>query len=290
MLGLRTYAPWYLLGAFALANAVIWQAVSSTGARAGSLSLSVLDVGQGDALFVESPSGSQVLIDGGPDERVLAQLGELMAFWDRSLDLVVLTHPHADHLDGLVEILKRYDVGMVLESGVNHSIPEYGEWRTLLREKGVSVVVANAGQRVRLSGSVYLDVLAPLTSYEGKSPKDVHDAMVVLELVHGATKALLMGDAERPLERELLASGLDLDVDVLKVGHHGSKTSTSGEFLRATTPRSAVISVGRKNRYGHPHQEVLDRLEAAGMRTFRTDRDGTITLVSDGQRFRVSER
>lgn len=281
----RKNLHWYFLAALAFATGLIWIAVFEIEDSAGKLRWSVLDVGQGDAIFLQAGNGNEVLIDGGPDASVLSKLSAAMPFWDRSIDLVILTHPHADHLDGLVEVLKRYTIGVVLESGVNHSIPEYGEWHTLLREKGIRVVLAKAGQRVRLSDTVSLEVLAPLVGYEGRSPKDVHEAMVVLKLVHGTGDVLLMGDAERPLERELLASGANLDVDILKVGHHGSKTSTSEEFLRATTPQVAIISVGRKNRYGHPTQEVLDRLAREGIRVLRTDRDGTIVFRSDGNGF-----
>ena len=284
MLGLRKYGHWYLLGGLAVVAVALWSAVFRIEVHSGRVFLHVFDVGQGDALLLEAPNGNQVLIDGGPDAAVLSKLGGTLPFWDRALDLLILTHPHADHLDGLLEVLQRYDVGMVLESGVNHSLPEYGEWEKLLREKDVRVVIARAGERIHLADALHLDVLAPFTSREGQSVKDVHAAMVVLKFVHGKAAALLMGDAERALERELLASGVDLDVDVLKVGHHGSKTSTADEFLQASSPQAAVISAGRKNRYGHPAPEVLDRLAAIGARVLRTDRDGTVTFVSGGER------
>jgi len=283
MLKLRKYGHWYFLGLVALAAYTVWQAVFWAEAHRGRVFIHVFDVGQGDAIFIEAPNGNQVLIDGGPDASLLAKLGADLPFWDRSLDLIVLTHPHADHLDGLVEVLTRYEVGLVLESGVSHSIPEYEEWHKLLEAKGVNVVIAKSGQTVGLSQAASLDVLTPFESFVGKSSKNIHDATVALKLVYASTTALLMGDAERPLERQLIGAGTNLDVDVLKVGHHGSKTSTSEEFLRATTPRLAVISVGRKNRYGHPYQEVLDRLERFGVTVLRTDQDGDITIVSDGR-------
>ena len=290
MLKFKKCAHWYLLGAFLLSAAVIWQAASSTGARAGSLTLFVFDIGQGDAIFIESPSGNQILVDGGPDDALPARLSEVMPFWDHSIDLIVLTHPHADHLDGLLAVLKRYDVGMVLESGVNHTIPEYGEWASELARRRITRVVGRRGQLVRLGGGAALRVLAPFRDYDGASVKNVHEATLVTELVFASSTALLMGDAEAALERQIVASGDDLHAEVLKVGHHGSKTSTSAALLAAVRPKFAVISVGRKNRYGHPHQEVLDRLEAAGVRVFRTDRDGTTTFTSDGRQFTVRER
>lgn len=285
MFKFRRYGYWYFLGALALACFAVWSAVFYTEAHRGRVFLHFLDVGQGDAIFIEAPNGNQVLVDGGPDSTVIARLGEVMPFWDRSIDLVVLTHPHADHLDGLVEVLKRYDVDLVMATGVNHTIPEYEEWHSLLRKKSVEVVTARAGQKVRLAENTHLNILAPLEDWKGKSPRDIHDAMVISKLIYASTAALLVGDAERPLERQLIASGTDINVDILKVGHHGSKTSTSAEFLRATSPGVAVISAGRRNRYGHPAQEVLDRLTSYGVAVYRTDTAGIIAFVSDGGGF-----
>lgn len=270
------------------ASIVIWYAVFYYESRQ-DLMVTFFDIGQGDAIFIEVPGGNQVLIDGGPDDAILAKLGRTLPFWDRTIDLLVLTHPHADHLDGLIEVLKRYDADIVLETGVNHSIPEYEEWRQLLKEKDVKVVVAKSGQRIRLSDSTYLDILTPFESFEGSSPKDIHDAMVVSKLVHGLTTALLMGDAEKSLEYQLLFAGANLRGDILKVGHHGSKTSSSEDFLKIVSPRFAVISVGRKNRYGHPNQEVTDRFNSLGIKIFRTDENGDVKFWSNGKRFSKAE-
>jgi competence protein ComEC len=225
------------------------------------------------------------LIDGGPSNAVLAKLGEVMPLWDRSIDLIVLTHPHADHVTGLVEVLKRYDVGMVLESNVNYSTPEYREWHTLLEQKHIPVVIARAGQKIHLSSKTELDILTPFESFVGKSPSNVHDAMVVTRLVYASSSVLLTGDAEKPIEYRLLLSGADIKSDILKVGHHGSKTSTTEDFVRAVAPHSAVISVGRKNRYGHPTQQTLDTLAKFNIPIFRTDQDSDVEFVSDGRKF-----
>lgn len=264
---------------------LIWVAVFQAEAAEGFLRVHFFDIGQGDAIFIEAENGNQVLIDGGPNSSILAKLGETMPFWDKSINLIILTHPHADHLDGLIEVLKRYDIDMVLETGVSHSIPEYEEWRRLLREKNIKVVVANAGQKVQLSDSAFLDILAPLNNFDGSSLKNIHDAMIVSKLASGSASLLLMGDAEKQIEYRLLLSGAVVDADILKAGHHGSKTSTGEEFLRAVSPEFAVISAGRKNRYGHPHQEVIDRLEDFGVKILRTDVEGDIVLMSDGARF-----
>lgn len=269
---------------FALA-ALVWYLVFYVEARK-NLMLTVFNVGQGDAIFIESPGGTQILIDGGPDEKILSKLGRHLPFWDRSIDLLILTHPHADHLTGLLEVLKRYNVGIVLEANVNHSIPEYEEWRRLLKEKQVRVVTAEAGQKIRLAPDAYADILAPRENFFGTSPNNVHDAMVVAKLHYGGATALFMGDAEKIAEYKLMFfEGETIDSDILKVGHHGSKTSTTEEFLRAVSPEFAIISAGRKNRYGHPHQEVVDRLKNFGIPVLRTDEIGDIRMESDGRRF-----
>ncbi len=285
MRNIYKYGRWYILGAFALVAGCVWSAVFLAQAHHGLLLLSILDVGQGDAIFIDAPHGSQVLIDGGPNNAVLARLGEIMPFWDRSLDAVILTHPHADHLDGLIAVLDRYQVGVVIESGVNHSIAEYELWRRKVKERGIRRIVAVRGGIVHLGGGARLDILAPDRPYDAESVRNIHEAVVVLRVTFASSTALLMADAEAPRERELLASGIDIRSEVLKVGHHGSKTSTAEIFLRAVQPRLAAISAGAKNRYGHPTQEVLDRLAAAGVQIFRTDRDGTVTLASDGRNF-----
>lgn len=282
---LRTYGVSGLLVLLALGCAAVWYAVFTLENR-GDLHLIVFDVGQGDAIFIEAPNGNQVLVDGGPSNAILGKLGAAMPFWDRSLDLVVLTHPHADHVTGLIEVLKRYDVGMVLESGVNYSTAEYREWRTLLEQKHIPVLIARAGQKIHLSPKTELNLLTPFESFIEKSPNHVHDAMVVSKLIYASSSVMLTGDVEKQIEYRLLLSGADLDSDILKVAHHGSRTSTTEGFVRAVSPQYAVISVGRKNRYGHPYQQTLDVLAKFGIKIFRTDQDGDVEFVSDGRRFK----
>lgn len=282
---IRKHFYLYLLAALAIMTFLIWKEVFYLEDRRGRVFLHVFDVGQGDAMFIEAANGNQVLIDGGPDDRIMEKLAAVMPFWDRSIDLVILTHPHADHLDGLVGVMKRYRVGLVLESGVNHSIPEYGEWRNLIAEKNITRVLAKRGEMVKLGGGVSLNVLTPFQSFDRVTVKNVHDAAVVIKLEYASSSAVLMADAEAAVERKMIFAGDDLRAEVLKVGHHGSKTSTSKELLEAAKPRFAVISVGKKNRYGHPTQEILDRLADYGIKIYRTDRDGDVDFISDGKRF-----
>ncbi|MBI4225030.1 MAG: MBL fold metallo-hydrolase [Candidatus Sungbacteria bacterium] len=284
MKNLRTYGSVYFLILLVAAAGVIWYAVFTL-EGSHHLRLIVFDIGQGDSIFIQAENDTQVLIDGGPSNAVLAKLGSVMPFWDRSIDLVVLTHPHADHMAGLIEVLKRYDIGMVLESGADYSTAEYREWHALLEQKHIPIAVARAGQKIHLSPKTELDILTPFESFIGKSPSNVHDAMVVSKLIYASSSALLTGDAEKYLEYRLLLSGVDLKSDILKVGHHGSKTSTVPDFVAAVAPEYAVISAGRKNRYGHPTQQTLDTLAKFNIKTFRTDQNRDVEFTSDGSKF-----
>lgn len=233
---------------------------------------------------MELPNGRQVLIDGGPGSGILAKLGSVMPFWDRTIDLVIVTHPHADHLDGLIDVLKRYTVRMVIESGAAYPSADYSQWQRLLKEKNVNVVSARAGQHVALSDMARLDILTPTQDFSQQTPANIHDAIVISRISYGSTTILFMGDAEKMSEYQMLFSGMPIASDVLKIGHHGSKTSSVQDFLAAVHPQYAVISVGRKNRYGHPHQEVIERIKKLGISLLRTDTDGDIVFESDGMR------
>ena len=285
---IKKYAGIIFLAVLATCVGVIWYAVMHAEAHQ-DLTVSFFDIGQGDSIFIEAPDGNQILIDGGPSSAVLAKLGKVMPFWDRSLDLVVLTHAHADHVAGLVEVLKRYYIGRILESGEAYSTPEYREWHDLIAQKNIPVTIARAGEEIR-AGAMRLSVLSPFENYSGVSLKNPHDANVSTRLLYGSTSVMLMGDAEKPIEYILVHGYRDmLASDILKVGHHGSKTSTTEDFVRAVAPRYAVISVGRKNRYGHPHQQTLDTLQKLGIRIFHTDLDGDVTFISNGVSF-LSEK
>lgn len=271
------YKPKYLFLTFLLfAALVVWSAVFAYEVR--TLKVAFLDVGQGDAIFIETPTGVQVLIDGGPNKSVLAELSRVMPFFDRSLDAVILTHPHLDHVGGLVEVLKRYEIKYALESGAESPTAEFEEWEKLIEAKGIGRILAKRGLRFWLDDKAYLDFLLPA---ELVSRADPHENMVVGRLNYGQTCFIFTGDMERELEWQIIDDGIDCEV--LKVGHHGSKTSTSDAFLAAVSPEIAVIQVGAKNRYGHPYSAVLDKLQASAVKVFRTDTDGAIILESDGK-------
>ena len=254
----------------------------------GRLHLFALDIGQGDALLVVAPTGETALVDGGPDpDLTLRRLGERLPFWQRRLDVLVLTHPHEDHLAGLLPALERFDVGMVVDTGRTYDNPSYPRFLQLAaREPDAIVRPGRAGDVIPLGATTQFRILYPSTEdAAGPLPEDdINNASVVLLLESGAFRALLTGDAEAPVERRLLERGLLSRVDVLKVGHHGSESSTLPEMLAVLQPAVALISCGADNEYGHPHAVTLEHLAALpGLRVRRTDLDGTLEVIADAE-------
>jgi competence protein ComEC len=253
----------------------------------GRLHLVVLDIGQGDAILIVAPSGETALVDGGPDpDLTLRRLGERLPFWQRRLDVVVLTHPHEDHVAGLVPALERFRVGSVLEPGREYENPTYPRFVALARrERDVTYRVARAGDVIPLGQAARLAVIYP-TARDAEAPLpdgDVNNGSVVMLLESGGFRALLTGDAEAPVESQLLERGLLGPVDVLKVGHHGSESGTTQQMLAVLRPRIAIISCGTDNEYGHPHATTLQNLAAVlDITIHRTDLHGTVEVVADG--------
>ena len=202
-----------------------------------------------------------------------------MPFYDRTIDLVILTHPHLDHTGGLVEVLKNYEVEKFMDSGNTHTIAEFAELKSMLEVKNVEQVKARRGTEIILGAGIRLSILAPA---ELKSGSNLHNSMVISRLSFGEVDFLLMGDAERPLEYFLIEQEDNIQSEILKAGHHGSRTSSSDLFLEKVRPEYALISAGRKNKYGHPHAEVLENLQKTGAKILRTDLDGRIEIRTDG--------
>ena len=273
---------YYFLGTLFLGAIFVWYAVLAE-TRIG-LKVAFLDVGQGDAIFIEAPNGNQFLIDGGPNKSVLRELSKQMPFYDRTIDGIILTHPHLDHYAGLNEVMKKYKVNLEMDPGTKVKGAGFGEFENLAKIKNIRSLYAKRGIKINLGKDLRLDILLPVINDKNLSE---HDGMLVSRLVYKNNSFLLTGDMEDNLENFLLSFGDNVKSDVLKVGHHGSRTSTSERFLGLVNPELAVISAGKNNKYGHPHQEVTDRLASFEIPTLRTDEKGTIILKSDGEKIVV---
>jgi competence protein ComEC len=241
------------------------------------------DVGQGDSIFIEGPCSHQILIDGGPDNKVLEKLSQNMPFWDNSLDLVVLTHPDYDHLSGLIEVLKRYEVENILWTGVSGKTNAYDKWIDSIEKEDLNTIISQKGLKISSescsAGNIEMEVIYPFENLEGREVKDINESSIVLKMDFKKSSFLFTGDITEPVEDQLEK----VNADLLKVAHHGSKTSTSEDFLNKVSPMIAVISSGKDNSYGHPHKEVLERLKR--IEVLRTDHMGDIEILNDGKVF-----
>jgi competence protein ComEC len=249
-----------------------------------AIEVDFLDVGQGDAILIKTPDHQRILIDGGPSNAVVNKLGKNLPFFDKKIDLIILTHPHADHLDGLIEVLKRYEVKKILSTGVVHTTPDYLAWLEEIKNQNVPMEIAKAGQTLDFGGGIKMDIFYPTEDLVGKQVENLNDTSIVAKLIFGQTSFLFTGDAEMEMEEKLINGGADLKADVLKVAHHGSKNATSQNFLEKVQPKFAVISVGADNQFGHPNGMTVKRLENIGAEIFRTDEDGDIKIISDGEK------
>ena len=259
------------------------------GQAAGELEVDFLDIGQGDAILIKTPSGQNILIDGGPDNSVIKRLSENLPWWERTIDLIILTHPHDDHVNGLNDALKRYRVEKILYTGVAHNSPGYISWLELMRDKKISLVIVDQPQIITLGEDCYLDIIYPRESFLNREVDNLNNSSIVARLVYRQTSFLFTGDAEEEVEQELLGliGEVDLSAQVLKVGHHGSDTSSGEEFLKAVQPEIAIIPAALENKFGHPSRRVVKRLERMNVDIYQTGVDGTMRAVSDGDRVRI---
>lgn len=250
---------------------------------ASSLRVHFIDVGQADAILIQTPLGANILIDAGEKATAPSLMAYLRKEGVTKLDHVIATHPHADHIGGLASVIAGFDIGGIYMPRVTHTTKTYEDLLLAIKAKGLRVNEAKAGVELRLGEGITAQLVAP----KGAGYKSLNDYSVVLRMTYGDTSFLFTGDAERVSETEMLAAGYELTADVLKVPHHGSNTSSTEPFLRAVDPTYAVIMVGQGNRYGLPHPAVLDRLKAKDIVVLRTDEHGSIVITSDGQTLEV---
>lgn len=255
--------------------------------RSYKLKIIFLDVGQGDAVLIER-GNNQVLIDGGPNgQKILEELGKYIPFWDRQIEIVVASHPDADHILGLIDAMENYKIGQVIDNGVNSDSQIYQKYKEVISQKNINYTEGQSGTKIKITSDIELSILSPNGLQDKDNPKDTNISSLVSKLVYGNNSFLFTGDLTTEGEAELIKnvnlsarniipqSGI-IGGRVLKVAHHGSKYGTSLEFLEAVNPREAIISVGKNNRYGHPAPEVLDRLKEKGIKILRTDEGGDI--------------
>jgi competence protein ComEC len=287
--GMSLKVKWLIVPLLMVAALVSYTAAAMSD---DELRVSFLDVGEGDAVLIRQ-GNRQILVDGGPSPQAITQeLSRQMPFWDRTIDLVVLTHPHQDHLAGLLEVLRRYKIGRVLYLPVDYASPVYDEWLRLIDEKEIENTIARPGLQIRFGNNVLLKVLSPPEIVFQGTESDIDNNSVVLRLETGAISFLCTSDIMSDTERELVRNRADVASAVIKVPHHGSKTSTTNEFLAVVNPHAAVISSGVNNKFGHPDAEILRRLaEKTGLENiYRTDTQGTIDFVTDGTKLWVETK
>ena len=263
----------------AISLAILWSSFSNE--RVSYLRVDFLDVDQGDAILVTSPSGIQMLIDAGKDRSVLRALGDVMDFSDRKIDVVVATHPDADHIGGFPDVFDRYDVDLIVGVNASSGTKIYENFKTKVAGEDANTINAERGMTINFGAGVLAQVLFPYadTTITG------NDASVIIKIIYEDAEVLLTGDAGRGVEEHLVLLERNLlESDILKVGHHGSKTSTSQIFLETVKPIISIISAGENNRYGHPHGEVTNLLTSVGVPYVGTYKEGTVTLLSDGQK------
>ena len=280
----RKYLPYILLIAVIIILAGIFYTIYSKGNQSKLLKVAFLDVGQGDAIYIEAPNGKQMLVDGGPDDSVLAELAQVMPFGDQSIDLVLATHTDADHIGGLSSVIEQYDVSHIIENGSSSSTRVFQNLENTIEKNNLERVIARRGTRIILDKefNIYFDILFP--DRDVSNFTESNDGSIVGKLVYGQESFLLTGDATKYTENLIMRNETPdtLHSQVLKLGHHGSHTSSTQLFLEKVNPEIAIISAGKNNRYGHPHKDVLNVLERLGIPYFATYQEGTIIFKTDG--------
>jgi competence protein ComEC len=248
----------------------------------GQLHVVFMDVGQGDATLIVTPNGRQVLVDGGFYPSVLNdQLGQQIPFWDKEIDMLIATHPDADHVSGLVGVFDRYAVNYLITDGEGlGESPIYDAVLQAAEANGSAIHPAQVGERIHIDDGIWLEVLHPGAELDSESR---NENSVSMRLVYNQFTFLFTGDADTAAEQEILATGLPLNSFIFKAGHHGSRSSSTASFLAAVRPQIIVVSAGAENRFGHPHPEMLERAQAIGATVLRTDELGAIELTTDGK-------
>ncbi len=277
----RKHAFYFGLAVLLVANVFVWHVEHTE--RPGNMMVAFLNVGQGDAIYVRSPSGNDMLIDAGFNSAVLSELSQVMSFYDRHIDVLLATHPDADHIGGMPGVVSRFSAGVFLESGADSESNADDALRELVKKRGVAVLEVRRGTVVDFGDGAVFEILHPVNV----SGMDTNDASIMGILSFGNHSFMLTGDAPMSAEQALVAAGDNVSADVLKAGHHGSRTSSISSFVEAVGAEYSVISAGKNNRYGHPHKEVTDTLSLAGAAIIGTYEKGRIIFETDGETLKL---
>lgn len=253
------------------------------GVKDESLLVYFLDIGQGDATLIRTPNDQDIIIDGGPDNTLIKKLGAYLPFYDHKIETIILTHPDSDHVSGLVEVLRRYQVDRVLLTKVLSDTPSYQAFLSELEKNKINSVVINSQQKIDLGGGVFFDIFYPTENFEGKEVESTNNTSISGKLIYDNTSIMFTGDLE--IEESLLDDGLNLKSDIYHVGHHGSNNANDLKFVSAVDPTYAIVSVGASNRYGHPQYRTLKNLQSVEAEVWRTDESGDVIFYSNGLEF-----
>jgi len=270
----------YFIGILLIAAILIWIAAFQD--KEENLKVVFCDIGQGDAAFIRFPNQDELLIDGGPDNSVLDCVGRNMPFYDRKIRSIMITHPDADHITGILEVLRRYEIEEVYLTGVNHKNLVYDKILSEIKKQNIKTINPRAGN-VYKYGEVKLKILYPTENYQNQEVTNTNNTSIVAKLSSGSVDYLFTGDITESKSKEILAQNSSLlPSEILKVPHHGSK-DFSKEFIEKVNPEISIISVGKKNRYGHPSKEILEMLRKIRSKTYRTDEIGEVVIESNGK-------
>ena len=284
---IKQYLRWYVL-LLLIVFIIVLLGVILHEDRKGVLTFEVLNIGQGDALWIESPTGVQVIVDGGPNNTLMREIPKVMPWYDRHIDMIVVTNPDKDHYEGFISLLKKYKVDTVLEPGTNNPNELYVSFEKIINDSKIERIIALRGQVIDLGGGAYLQILFPDRDISGLSS---NDGSLVMKLVYGETSVMLQGDSTAKIEDYLLTLGTTtLKSTILKAGHHGSRTSSREEYVSAVNPQIVVASSGINNDYGHPHRETVETMQKLRIPFYDTCNNGRIIFESDGKNFLLKNK